>query len=59
MKKFAALTLLFFCIIVFSAIPPAFAHHGVTAREASAGDMRRYEEFLTAHERAPGAAGHK
>ena len=46
MKKFAALTLLFFCTIVFSATSPAFAHHGVTAKEASAGDMGDMRDFL-------------
>ncbi|MDE0292328.1 MAG: hypothetical protein OXK19_07495 [Candidatus Dadabacteria bacterium] len=46
MKKFAALTLLFFCTIVFSATSPAFAHHGVTAKEASAGDMDDMRNFL-------------
>ena len=46
MKKAVALTLFFFCIIVFSDTPPAFAHNGVTAREASAGDMDDMRNFL-------------
>lgn len=46
MKKMAALTLFFFCIIVFSDTPPAFAHNGVTARDASAGDMDDMRNFL-------------
>lgn len=46
MKKMAALTLFFFCIIVFSDTPPAFAHNGVTARDASAGDMEHMKNFL-------------
>ena len=46
MKKMAALTLFFFCIIVFSDTPPAFAHNGVTAKEASAGDMDDMKNFL-------------
>ena len=46
MKKVTALTLFFFCIVVFSTTPPAFAHNGVTAREASAGDMDDMRNFL-------------
>ncbi len=46
MKKFAAVILSFFCIVVFSAVPPALAHDGVTAREASAGDMDNMRNFL-------------
>ena len=46
MKKVAAITLFFFCIIVFSAAPPALAHDGATAREASAGDMEKMKDFL-------------
>ena len=46
MKKAVALTLFFFCIIVFSDTPPAFAHNGVTAKEASAGDMDDMRNFL-------------
>lgn len=46
MKKIAVVTLFFFCIIVFSAAPPAFAHDGVTAEEASAGDMEDMKNFL-------------
>jgi hypothetical protein len=46
MKKVAAAVLFFFCIVVFSATPPAFARHGVTAREASAGDMEDMRKFL-------------
>lgn len=41
MKKVAALTLFFFCIIVFSAVSPASAHetHKTTAEEASDANM--------------------
>lgn len=46
MKKFAAITLFFFCVIVFSAAPPVLAHDGVTAEEASAGDMDDMRDFL-------------
>ena len=46
MKKVAAAALLFFCIIVFSATPPVLAHDGVTAEEASAGDMEDMRNFL-------------
>ena len=46
MKKFTALTLFFFCVIVFSATPPVLAHDGVTAREASSGDMDDMKDFL-------------
>ena len=46
MKKFAAVTLFFFCIVVFSAAPPVLAHDGVTAEEASAGDMEDMRNFL-------------
>ncbi len=46
MKKMAAVTLFFLCIIVFSDTPPAFAHNGVTAKEASAGDMDDMRNFL-------------
>lgn len=46
MKKIAAVTLFFFCIIVFSDTPPALAHNGVTAKEASAGDMDDMRNFL-------------
>ncbi len=46
MKKVASVTLFFFCIIVFSAAPPASAHDGVTAEEASAGDMEDMRDFL-------------
>ena len=59
MKKVAAVTLFFFCIIAFSAAPPASAHDGPTAEEASAGNMDRYEEFLAAPQEAPGATGHE
>ena len=46
MKKAAAAVLFFFCIIVFSAVPPVLAHDGVTAEEASAGDMEDMRNFL-------------
>lgn len=46
MKKVVALALFFFCIVVFSAAPPVLAHDGVTAREASAGDMEDMRNFL-------------
>ena len=38
MKKVTALTLFFFCVIVFSAIPPASAHERTTAQQASERD---------------------
>ena len=46
MKKVAAVTLFFFCTVVFSAAPPVLAHDGVTARVASAGDMGDMRDFL-------------
>ena len=46
MKKVASVTLFFFCIIVFSAAPPASAHDGINAEEASAGDMEDMKDFL-------------
>lgn len=46
MKKVAAVTLFFFCIIAFSATPPASAHDGATAEEASAGNMDDMKNFL-------------
>ena len=46
MKKFAAITLFFFCIIVFSAAPPALAHDGVNAEVASEGDVEDMRNFL-------------
>lgn len=46
MKKVATVSLFFFCIIVFSAAPPAYAHDGVTAEGASARDMENVRNFL-------------
>ena len=46
MKKVASVTLFFFCIIVFSAAPPASAHDGINAEEASTGDMEDMKDFL-------------
>ncbi len=46
MKKVAAVTLFFFCIIVFSAAPPASAHDGVTAERANAGGEEDVKKFL-------------
>ena len=46
MKKFVAVTLFFFCIIAFSAAPPASAHDGVTAKAASGGDEKDVRNFL-------------
>ncbi len=46
MKKISAVTLFFFCIIVFSVTPPAFAHDGVTAEQAGSGDGADMKNFL-------------
>lgn len=46
MKKVTTATLFLFCVIVFSAAPPAFAHDGATAETASAGDKDDMEAFL-------------
>lgn len=46
MKKVAAVTLFFFCVIVFSAAPPASAHDGVTAEKASSGSREDVKDFL-------------
>ena len=46
MKKFAAFTLFFFCMIGFSVTPPVSAHDGVNAEEAGAGGMEEMKNFL-------------
>ena len=46
MKKFAAVTLFFFCMIGFFATPPVSAHDGVTASQASSGDGEDMKNFL-------------
>ena len=46
MKKVAAVTLFFFCIIVFSAAPPVSAHDGATAEQANAGGEEAVKKFL-------------
>ncbi len=46
MKKIATAVLLFLITIVFSAVPPAFAHDGPDAEDASSGDMDDMRNFL-------------
>lgn len=48
MKKFAAATLFFFCMFVFAATSPAFAHelYEATAKDANAGNMEDMRKFL-------------